>query len=277
MRVLIVDDEPHIVESLTMLLEHYQIAAEGVGDGAAAEERMAAEFFPVILADVRMRSEDDGLRLLDSVRRLSPRSRVASMTGYADASTETRLREAGAHVVLRKPFLGDELVAVLREMLAAVESADETCTSDEELYATTVGTLHAISRRRYGFDSGDAEDLVQETWLLYLQKRETIRTPRAWLTGAMANLCKQRIGHYHRERLRAAELTDAGTAPADDSVLSIHQALAQLDDRSRALCTMIGLEQRSYDEVSAALSIPLGSVGPLYIRAKNRLRQAIQN
>jgi RNA polymerase sigma factor (sigma-70 family) len=274
-RVLIVDDEPDIVAGLTLMLEAYQIEAEGVGDGATAEQRIAEEFFPVILADLRMRTEDEGLRLLDAVRRLSPRSRVASMTGYADAATEARLRERGAHAVLRKPFPGDELVAVLRELLAAVEAAEETCAGDDELYAATVGTLHAISRRRYGFDSGDAEDLVQETWLLYLQKRESIRTPRAWLTGAMANLCRQRIDRYHRERARAAELTDAGALPPHDSVLTVRDALSRLDPRSRALCTMIGLEQQTYDEVSAALSIPLGSIGPLYMRARKRLRQAI--
>lgn len=274
-KILIVDDEPEIVESLTMMLEAHEIDSVGVWDAPTAEQRIAEEFFPVILADLRMRSEEDGLQLLDAVKRLSPRSRVASMTGYADAATEQRVRERGAHIVLRKPFTGDELVAVLRDMLAAVEAAEETCVSDDELYATTVGTLHAISRRRYGFDSDDAEDLVQETWLLYLQKRDSIRTPRAWLTGAMANLCRQRIERYGRDRARAAELEDFGAPPAHDSVLTVHAALAKLDDRSRALCTMIGLEQHTYDEVSEALSIPLGSVGPLYMRAKNRLRHAI--
>ncbi|HYO79707.1 MAG TPA: sigma factor-like helix-turn-helix DNA-binding protein, partial [Thermoanaerobaculia bacterium] len=59
--------------------------------------------------------------------------------------------------------------------------------------------------------------------------------------------------------------------------LTVHQALARLDDRSRTLCTMIGLEQRSYEEVSAATNVPLGSVGPLYLRAKARLRVAMSN
>lgn len=275
MKILIVDDEPAVVAGITAMLDVHQIDAVGIGDAALAEQRIADEFFPVILADLRMRTEEEGLRLLDAVRRLSPRSRIASMTGYADAATEQRLRERGAHVILRKPFFGDELVPILRELLAAVEAAEETCASDDELYAATVGTLHSISRRRYGFDSEDAEELVQETWLLYLQKRGSIRAPRAWLHGAMANLCRQRIDHRQRARARDAELTDFGVVPPDDSVLTIRAALARLDDRSRALCTMIGLEQHSYDEVSAALAIPLGSVGPLYMRAKSRLREAI--
>lgn len=165
----------------------------------------------------------------------------------------------------------DELIT--RELLAAVEDAEETCESDEALYEATVGTLHAICRRRFGFDRDDAEDLVQETWLLYLQKRAAIRAPRAWLSGAAANLCRQRIERNQRERARAAELTDVGTEPAHDAVLTVQQALTRLDARSRALCTMIGLEQRPYDEVSEVLDIPQGSVGPLYLRAKGRLRR----
>ncbi len=43
------------------------------------------------------------------------------------------------------------------------------------------------------------------------------------------------------------------------------------------LCTTIGLEQRTYDEVSAAAAIPIGSVGPLYMRAKERLRNAFES
>jgi DNA-directed RNA polymerase specialized sigma24 family protein len=41
------------------------------------------------------------------------------------------------------------------------------------------------------------------------------------------------------------------------------------------LCELIGLEQCSYEEVSAAAGLPLGSIGPLYIRAKNKLRAAV--
>lgn len=273
MKILIVDDEPGVVAGIAAMLDAHEIDSVGVADAATAERCITDEFFPVILADLRLRSEEAGLQLLDAVRRLSPRSRVASMTGYADAATEQRLRERGAQIVLRKPFVGDEIVPILRDMLTAVEAAEETCANDDELYAATAGTLHAICRGRYRFDADDAEDLVQETWLLYLQKRATIRAPRAWLSGAAANLCRQRIDRYQRERARSAELTDFGAPPPHDAVLTVRQALAQLDERSRALCTMIGLEHRSYDEVSQALGIPPGSIGPLYIRAKDRLRR----
>ena len=57
----------------------------------------------------------------------------------------------------------------------------------------------------------------------------------------------------------------------------VRQALQRLDDKSRALCELIGLEQLSYAEASDRLGIHLGSVGPLYIRAKPKLRHELEN
>lgn len=272
MKILIVDDEPAVVSGIEALLELHGLPSVGVWDAEAAEARMAEEFFPVILADLRLRTEDDGLRLLDAVQRLSPRSRVASMTGFADDATEQRLRDRGVHTVLHKPVGEEVLIAVLREMLAAVETTGETCATDEELYAATVDRLHAISRGRFGFDRGDAEDLVQETWLLFLEKRAAIRTPKTWLSGTLANLCRQQIDRRIRERAREGDLVEPGRIAATESVITVQQALARLDDRSRQLCTLIGLEEYTYGEASAALAIPLGSVGPSYLRAKSKLR-----
>ena len=277
-RILVVDDEPTIVEGVRMLLDLNGIESEGASCCDEAEARIATEFFPIILSDMRMRGADDGFRLIEAVRRISPRSRVAAMTGYADAATEERLRESGAHLVLRKPLLEDELMAALREMLATIEAAEAERGDDlDALYASTVGTLQAVARGRFGFPTEDAQELIQETWLLYLEKRSDVHTPKIWLSGTIANLCRQEIQRRVRERGRNVPIPIIEVERNDDDILAVHQALAKLDERSRMLCTTIGLEQRSYDEVSAAAAIPLGSVGPLYMRAKERLRNAFQS
>lgn len=277
-KILVVDDDPAVVAGIRAVLDLHQIESEGAWDCDSAEELIAGEFFPVILADLRMRSEDDGFRLLDAVRRISPRSRVATMTAYADAATEARLRERGAELVLRKPLLEAELMAALQQMLQVVEDAEPAHRGDDEaLYAATIDALQAISRGRFGFSADDVEELVQETWLLFLEKRDSVQKPKAWLSGTIANLCRQEIERRVRHRERSAEMPEVAVVPSDDDVLALRQALARLDDRSRTLCTLIGLEQRSYEEVSASQSLPLGSVGPLYLRAKERLRRTLSN
>jgi RNA polymerase sigma factor (sigma-70 family) len=276
-KILVVDDEPLIVEGVQALLQLNGLESSGASDCDEAEALMTGEFFPIILSDLRMRRDDDGFRLLEAVRRLSPKSCVATMTAYADDATAKLLRERGAHLVLRKPVAEEELMAALAEMLAVVEAAAEAERGDdlEALYATTLNTLQAISRGRYGFHESDVEELVQEAWVLYLEKRNQVRTPKAWLSGTMANLCRQEIDRRVRDRARNVPVPVIEVERNDDDVIAIRQAMAKLDDRSRMLCTMVGLEQHSYDEVSAAASIPLGSVGPLYMRAKERLRKAL--
>jgi len=276
-KILVVDDDPLVASVLSSTLAAYDFAAETANSRESAEAMLAAEFFPVILADLRLTSEEEGYRLLDSIRRLSPRTRVASMTGAATPDIEARLRELGARLVLYKPIGADELIAVMRDMLAEVARASEAA-NDEDLgavYEKTFTTLRAIARGRYRFPAEDAEELIQEAWCLFLEKRNSIRTPRTWLTGTIANLCRQEIDRRTRERARTADMSEPAIHDACDAAIAVHQALAKLDERSRMLCELIGLEHRSYEEVSAAAGLPLGSIGPLYIRAKNKLREAV--
>jgi len=273
-KILVIDDDPVVVAGIQAILDLHDLQSEGAWDCDGAEALIGTEFFPVILSDLRMHSEDDGLRIIDAVKRLSPRSRVATITGYADPATEARLKERGAHMILRKPLLDDELMSAVRELLAVVEAEAPNHEDDDSLYAATIDRLRAIARGRYGFSLDEAEELVQETWLLYLEKRNGVLNQKAWLSGTIANLCRQEIDRRVRARDHCVDVRPQSVHPADDTILAVRQALAGVDERSRTLCTLIGMEQLSYEEVSAAAGIPVGSVGPLYIRAKARLRRA---
>ena len=92
-QILVVDDDPHVLAALTELLDLEDLRPAAAADGATAEAMLSSHFFPVILADIRLRSDAEGLQLLESIRCLSPRSRVASMTGSASPDVEARARE----------------------------------------------------------------------------------------------------------------------------------------------------------------------------------------
>jgi len=277
-RVLVVDDDPVIVEALVTSLSLEDFDVVGVHDREAAEAKIASEFFPLILTDLRMRSEDDGLRLIDAVARLSPRSRVATMTAYAAPGMEQELLARGAALVLFKPFNVMETARVLREMLAAIEQTAVGGDLDA-LYMKSLPLLHSIVRRRFGLDRDDAEDLVQESWCLFLEQRAKVMQPRAWLAGTVANLCRQRITRLVKSRAEvpADDSPELSYEVAADASLIVGQLLERVDERTRALAELIGIERLSYDEVSTALRIPLGSVGPLYIRARKKMRAMLSN
>jgi len=286
-KVLVVDDETAITDGLLALFELEQIDALGAYDRETAEAMIAEDFFPVILADLRLHTEADGLQLLSSIRTQSPRSRVVSLTGHATPEVENHLLSLGSSRVLHKPMSFDEIIGIVEEMLTAIEreaAAQEMRTSQPldltQLYTEVRKVLFAIPQRRYGLSSEETEELVQEAWCLFMLKQGTIQNAKPWLAGTIVNLCKQQIQLNSKNRERTCQLDpeaeSIGVADRSDvSRLMIRQALDRVDERTRKLCTLIGMEGWSYEEVSAEMSLPIGSVGPLYIRAKNKLKNAL--
>jgi len=278
-RVLVVDDEEAIVAGLKCLLDAEKIQSSGAFDRLSAESLMEGTFFSVIVADLRLHTESEGLDLLDGIRRISPRSRVVTLTGFITPELEEEVLRRGVAMVILKPAGGDEILAAIAVLLAEVEkmAAGQETLDLEQLHLGLRRLLHSIPRKRYGLSADEAEDVVQQAWLLFLEKRDLIRTARPWLIGTVANLCKRQIGVAKRRRETMvsddvlAGLPDTRIQSAH-SEIALRQALAALDPQSQSLCILIGVEGYAYDEVSARLGLPLGSIGPMYIRAKSKMR-----
>jgi len=113
-RVLVVDDEPGLRQSLGLLLADagYEIAAEG--DGAKALARALAEPFDLILCDVRMPSVD-GLAFLRSYKGRGGSALVIMMSAYGGEDAALAAMKEGAYDYLPKPFRPDEVVLTLRK------------------------------------------------------------------------------------------------------------------------------------------------------------------
>ena len=277
-RVLIVDDEEAIVDGLLCLLETEQIDGAGAFDRQSAETLMEETLFPVIVADLRLRTEREGLELLDGIRRISPRSRVVTLTGFSSPEVDEEVLRRGAVMVIRKPAGGIEILKAIRRLLAEVErlaTSDETL-DFEALHLGLKKLLHSIPRKRYGLTNEEAEEVVQQAWLIFLENREVIRKVRPWLMGTVANLCKHEIGLITRRRetfVGDQELAEIPSVRLEKhSGIALRQAMAVLDEQSRELCRLIAVEGYAYDEVSTKLQLPLGSIGPMYLRAKAKMR-----
>jgi RNA polymerase sigma factor (sigma-70 family) len=182
-------------------------------------------------------------------------------------------------MVIRKPAEGAEILAAIADLLAEVEklAASQETLDLEQLHLGLRRLLHSIPRKRYGLTADEAEEVVQQAWLLFLEKRDLIRIARPWLIGTVSNLCKRQIALSRRRRETfvgddvLAEFPDTRIVPADGEI-ALGQALAVLDQQSRDLCNLIAIEGYAYDEVSALMGLPIGSIGPMYIRAKSKMR-----
>src|SRR2546426_996156 len=114
MRVLVVDDEPGLRQSLGLLLVDagYTIVAES--DGKRALERALETSFDLILCDVRM-TEMDGLSFLRAYRREGGTALVIMMSAYGGEEAALAAMKEGAYDYIAKPFRPDEVILTLRK------------------------------------------------------------------------------------------------------------------------------------------------------------------
>ena len=114
MKVLIVDDDLGLRQSLTLLLKQadYDVASEG--SPTRALERAAAEPFDLILCDVRM-PEMEGLEFLRRYRKAAGSAPVIMMSAYGGEDAAIAAMQEGAYDYLPKPFRSDEVLLTLRK------------------------------------------------------------------------------------------------------------------------------------------------------------------
>ena len=116
-RVLIVDDEEIVRESLGGWLEKDGYQVYSVPDGRSAVERMKGERWNVILVDLKMPGMD-GLQVLEEARKLQPDAAVILMTAYATVDTAVQAMKLGAFDYLVKPFDPEELSILMQKVVA---------------------------------------------------------------------------------------------------------------------------------------------------------------
>lgn len=110
-RVLLIDDDRDTVVSLTQLLQYFGHDIQVAYDGRAGVEK-AAEFRPdVVLCDIGMPGELDGLGVAQRLRAMDglAESTLVALTGYGSDTDVARCREAGFTYHLLKPVDGIRL------------------------------------------------------------------------------------------------------------------------------------------------------------------------
>lgn len=120
--VLVVDDEALIRWTLaeTLADRGYTVTEAGDARMAVAAIERADNPFDVVLLDFRLPDSAD-LRLLETVRRLTPNSQVILITAHNSPELAQGAAALGAYRVISKPFEVDSLAALVNQ--AREESA----------------------------------------------------------------------------------------------------------------------------------------------------------
>ncbi len=173
-------------------------------------------------------------------------------------------------------------------LVGAARTGDQHAWS--QLVARYAGLVTTIARRQ-GLTPAESADVAQTTWLQLFLHIDTLSSPRG-LASWLATTARRES--YAVRRRRARELPvdemDRHDRPAEvdehDALLdrleqshrseALHRAMDHLSDRERALLELLLVEEPlSYQEISARLDMPIGSIGPVRQRALTRLRGAL--
>lgn len=171
------------------------------------------------------------------------------------------------------------------QLLRGARDGDASCW--DTLVARHTSTLWAVARS-FRLADADAADVVQATWLRLLEHLDTIREPDrlgSWLatTARRESLRVLRYAGRHLPSEDAAlDRADPVAEPLEASLVReerdavLWRALGSLPARCRQLLRVLAADPPpSYEQVSAALDMPVGSIGPTRGRCLAKLRGAL--
>lgn len=173
----------------------------------------------------------------------------------------------------------------VRRLVAEAAAGDPAAW--DQLVEAFSGLVWSVARG-HGLYGAEAADISQTVWLRFVEHLHRIRQPEragAWLATTARHECLRVL----RRRGRTLAMADVpeqldGARDADPGAVVLaaedHELLmAALQDVSGPCQTLLRLliadPPLSYDEISAALDMPKGSIGPTRQRCLSRLRAAM--
>jgi RNA polymerase sigma factor (sigma-70 family) len=170
-------------------------------------------------------------------------------------------------------------------LLARAAQGDQSAW--DELVSEHTRLLWSVARS-FRLDAADANDVVQTTWLRLVEHLDRIEDPTrlvGWLVTTARREAMRVLRRSGRERPVVEDTVldrpDEGP-PVDTALLTnerdraLWQAFERLNDKCRQLLQIAVNEPKAYDEISAALGMPIGSIGPTRRRCLTQLRALLE-
>ena len=183
----------------------------------------------------------------------------------------------------------DALVTDARDDLSVVALVTRATAGDPAAWAKIVERYTPLVWSictRFQLSSHDREDVAQNVWLLLVTQLGKLREPAAlpgWLATTTHRECLRVVTAARKPKRRGAgpDEDDADSAAIDEDILTaernaaLRAAFAELPPRCQQLLAMLTSDPpSSYAQISAALQIPVGSIGPQRARCLERLRKS---
>jgi putative two-component system response regulator len=258
--LLVVDDDPFVLESIASLLTVYGFQVTACGGAAEAIKKVQSLRFDVVLTDIKMPGMT-GIELLQHIHALDPQIPVILLTAFAELDVAVDAVKRGAFDFITKPYNADYLVH-------AVEKAAKY-TRLIELEKNYKALLEETVRKRTR-ELADALSMVKRMSAEVIQRLTSVAEYRDLATGAHI----ARIGLYSNKLAEAMNLSsdfvetitfaspmhDIGKIGIPDSILLKPSPLSVPEFEVMKTHTLIGekmLAGSSYPGIRVAATIAL--------------------
>ena len=121
-RVVVIDDDPELVDGSVRILELEGFEATGAQTGEAGVRLVIQEKPDVALVDLRL-PDIDGIEVLRRIHAAHAGTACVVVTGFADVGSTVEAMRLGACSVVDKPVFADQLVQVVKTALATTRAA----------------------------------------------------------------------------------------------------------------------------------------------------------
>ena len=162
------------------------------------------------------------------------------------------------------------------------EPAPQADDAFEALYTQYGVLLRGIAMRRYNIPPDDAEALVHDAFIAYLERQTSIREAKGWLVGTVRFKCT----HYWRDRKREAPLLPEHEETVDPSAeidvrasverLTIARAMARLGARCRETIRRFYWQEQSMDDIAASFATSQNNVKQILFTCRRRMREFLR-
>ncbi|WP_409299927.1 HD domain-containing phosphohydrolase [Pseudomonas sp. KCJK8993] len=227
-RVLLVDDEEPILNSLRRLLRGQPYEVLLANSGAQALDILARQPVDLVMSDARMPGMD-GATLLAKVREGHPATRRILLTGYADLDTIVKaVNEGQIHQYLNKPWNDQELLLVLRQNLQYQQAERELKRLQQR-----------VLEQNRELKANNAT----------LEQRVAARTAELQQTADMLDLAYEELKHSYVTATEVFSLLANLRLPADK------QTNRKIIELVRACCKDRGLDEAASRDLTMAAAL----------------------
>jgi len=135
-KILIVDDEDSMLQFLSILLtkEGYEVTVARSGREALAKAE--EENYDIVVTDIKMPGEIDGLGVLAGIKKIDPSTPVVIRTAFASQKTAIEALNRGAYQYIEKSAKNDEVRLVIKNALAMRRVTSENVLLKRQLKKT---------------------------------------------------------------------------------------------------------------------------------------------